>query len=59
MTLAQISDGLRVVKQGLAPEDRVVISGLTLLRPGAKVAPKEEAPARTPTAAGASASKQD
>lgn len=31
---------LRIVKAGLAPDDRVVIDGLMFARPGAKVAPK-------------------
>jgi RND family efflux transporter MFP subunit len=59
LTLGQISDGLRVVKAGLGGDDRVVVSGLTLLRPGAKVMPKEQVPASTPTAAGSSTSKPD
>ncbi len=55
--LGQISEGLRVVKSGLSPDERVIVSGLTLIRPGMKVAPKEQAP--SPTAAGASTSKTD
>ena len=55
----QLSGALRVVKSGLAAEDRVVVSGLTVLRPGAKVAPQEQAPAPTPTASGSSSSKTD
>lgn len=38
VTLGQLqSDGLRVIKQGLQPGDRVVVSGLQLVRPGMKV----------------------
>jgi multidrug efflux system membrane fusion protein len=59
VVLGQISSGLRVIKDGLAAADRVVVSGLTLLRPGAKVSPKEQPPASTPTAAGSSTSKPD
>jgi membrane fusion protein (multidrug efflux system) len=43
-------DGLRVVLEGLKPEDRVVINGLQKARPGAKVNPKEgTVAALTPT----------
>jgi len=34
VTVGPLIDGLRVVREGLAPEDRVVISGLQRLRPG-------------------------
>jgi RND family efflux transporter MFP subunit len=34
------SDGLRVVKEGLTPQDRVVIAGLTVLQPGMPVQAK-------------------
>ena len=33
-------DGLRVIRSGLAPTDRVVISGTQLAMPGAKVGAK-------------------
>jgi RND family efflux transporter MFP subunit len=33
--------GLRIVRRGLEPEDRVIINGLIRARPGAKVTPKE------------------
>jgi RND family efflux transporter MFP subunit len=49
VTLGQVHDGSRAVKDGLSAEDRVVVNGLTMVRPGAKVAPQEEAPPpRTP-----------
>lgn len=32
-------DNLRIIRDGLAPDDRIVIDGLTRARPGAKVAP--------------------
>ena len=35
-------DGLRVVREGLDPEDWIVTKGLTRVRPGQKVAPKRE-----------------
>jgi RND family efflux transporter MFP subunit len=46
-------DGLRVIKEGLGADDRVVISGLMQARPGMKVRPQEQgaAPA-VPGAAG-------
>lgn len=40
--LGPIIEGLRVVKKGLEPADRVVIEGIAnpAVRPGAKVEPK-------------------
>ena len=35
-----IYDGLRIIRSGLAPEDRVIINGLVRARPGAKVTPQ-------------------
>ena len=37
-----LEDGLRVVKEGLKPEERVVVNGLLAVRNGAKVKPEEE-----------------
>jgi RND family efflux transporter MFP subunit len=45
VTLGELSGDLRVIKSGLAADDRVVINGLARLRPGIKVTPKTEAPA--------------
>ena len=39
--LGPIVDGLRVVRSGVAPTDRVVIEGLARARPGQKVKPEE------------------
>ena len=41
VTLGQMYEGLRVIKAGLKPTDRVVIEGVAnpAVRPGAKVAP--------------------
>jgi multidrug efflux system membrane fusion protein len=39
--LGPIVDGLRVIRSGLAPEDRVVIEGLARARPGQKVKPED------------------
>jgi membrane fusion protein, multidrug efflux system len=39
VTLGPLDDGLRVVREGLRPEDRVIIEGLQRARAGAKVTP--------------------
>jgi multidrug efflux system membrane fusion protein len=52
VTLGPIVDGLRVVRSGLSPGDRVVINGLQRVRPGVKVAPVTVA-MDEPAAAGA------
>jgi multidrug efflux system membrane fusion protein len=39
--LGPIVDGLRVIRSGLAPEDRVVVEGLARARPGQKVKPED------------------
>jgi multidrug efflux system membrane fusion protein len=39
VALGPIVDGLRVVRTGLNPGDRVVVNGLQRVRPGVKVAP--------------------
>lgn len=42
ITLGGLSDGLRIVKAGLTPQDRVVVGGLQLIYfPGAPITPKE------------------
>jgi len=52
VTLGQVSDNLRVIKDGLAPEDRVIVNGLMRARPGQKVTPQQEgAPPPAPGAA--------
>jgi RND family efflux transporter MFP subunit len=42
VTLGQVVDGLRVIKEGLVSDDRVIVNGLMLARPGAKVTAQEE-----------------
>jgi RND family efflux transporter MFP subunit len=42
VTFGQAVGPLRVVKDGLAPDDRVVVNGLMRARPGQKVTPQEE-----------------
>ena len=41
--IGDLYQGLRIVRGGLAPEDRVVIDGIVRTRPGAKVAPVDGA----------------
>jgi len=49
VTLGQLDDGLRVVKDGLAPSDRVIVNGLMRARPGQKVtAQQQSAPPPSP-----------
>ena len=45
VTLGQLDAGLRVIKDGLDANDRVIVNGLMRARPGIKVAAQEEAPA--------------
>lgn len=54
--LGPLSDGQRVIRSGLSPDDKVVVNGLMRVRPGVKVTPKE-APAdgQKPAAPAASA----
>ncbi|QGZ42201.1 multidrug efflux system membrane fusion protein [Pseudoduganella flava] len=40
VTLGPAADGLRVVRKGLAPGEKIVVGGLQRVRPGAPVAPK-------------------
>jgi RND family efflux transporter MFP subunit len=40
VAIGQLSDGLRVITEGLDANDRIVINGLARARPGAKVAPQ-------------------
>ena len=45
VVLGPLDEGLRVVREGLKPEDRVVVDGLQRVRVGAKVTPREAKPA--------------
>jgi multidrug efflux system membrane fusion protein len=42
ITVGQLDDGLRVVKDGLTATDRVIVNGLMRARPGQKVSPQPE-----------------
>jgi RND family efflux transporter MFP subunit len=56
VTLGQAVDGLRVIKDGLAADDRVIVNGLMRVRPGVKVTPQEGG---APATAGGPATKTD
>ena len=45
VVLGPLNDGLRIIRSGLSPEDRVVVDGLQRAQPGAKVMPHEAASA--------------
>ena len=49
VTLGQLIDGLRVVREGLDPQDRIIISGVQRARPGRKVTAKESTVSAFPT----------
>jgi RND family efflux transporter MFP subunit len=51
VTLGQLSDGLRVIKDGLSADDRIIVNGLMRARAGQKVTPQEQDPA-APAGAG-------
>lgn len=40
--LGDLSEGLRIIKSGIAPDDRVVVNGVARVRPGQKVTPEED-----------------
>jgi membrane fusion protein, multidrug efflux system len=50
VTLGPLDDGLRVVREGLKPDDRVIVDGLQRARVGAKVSPHEAKPSNIKTA---------
>jgi multidrug efflux pump subunit AcrA (membrane-fusion protein) len=43
VVLGPLDDGLRVIREGLKAEDRVIVDGIQRARVGAKVAPHEAA----------------
>ncbi|MEX0752285.1 MAG: efflux RND transporter periplasmic adaptor subunit, partial [Xanthobacteraceae bacterium] len=42
VTLGLVTEGLRVIQDGLTPDARVVVNGLMRVRPGIKVTPQEQ-----------------
>jgi RND family efflux transporter MFP subunit len=59
ITLGQLDDGLRVVKDGLAPTDRVIVNGLMRARPGQKVTAQEQSAPPPPPPKGPDEAKAD
>ncbi len=49
--IGPLIDGLRVVREGVAPEDRVVVAGIQRTRPGIKVNAEETTVAEAPATA--------
>jgi RND family efflux transporter MFP subunit len=56
VTLGQSVDGLRVIKEGLKADDRIIVDGLMRARPGVKVTPQEKG---APATAGGPTAKAD
>ncbi|MEN3377118.1 MAG: rane fusion protein multidrug efflux system [Hyphomicrobiales bacterium] len=54
VTLGQLAGNLRVIKDGLSANDRVIVNGLARVRPNAKITPQEQG---TPPAATAPQAK--
>ncbi|MGH6682904.1 MAG: efflux RND transporter periplasmic adaptor subunit [Pseudolabrys sp.] len=55
VTLGQTtSDNLRIIKDGIGPDDRLIVNGLMRARPGQKVTPQEEGKPGAAPAQGAS-----
>lgn len=60
VALGQLVGDLRVIKSGLAADDRVIVNGIARIRPGQKVAPHEQnPPAPAPEAKAAAPAKAD
>lgn len=57
VTLGQLDDGLRVVKDGIGPNDRVIVNGLQRARPGQKVTPQLKGAAPQAKASGSAEAK--
>lgn len=53
VTLGQVVDGMRVIKDGLQSDERVIVNGLMHARPGQKVTPQEQNAAPPPASASA------
>ena len=41
--IGALHDGLRIVREGVAPEERIVVAGIQKMHPGVVVAPEERA----------------
>lgn len=53
LTLGPVIDGMRVVRAGLRPDDRVIVNGVQRVRPGQKVEPRSVTLTRKPAEAAA------
>lgn len=53
VTLGQLDRGLRVIREGISENDRVIVNGLLRARPGAKVTPMTEEQAAAAAKGGA------
>ena len=42
VTLGQLVNGMRVIKDGLSPDDTIVVHGIARIRPGVKVNPQQQ-----------------
>jgi RND family efflux transporter MFP subunit len=42
VTLGQLVNGMRVIKDGLSPDDTIVVNGIARIRPGVKVNPQQQ-----------------
>jgi len=56
--IGPLVDGLRVVREGVGPEDRVVVAGLQRVRPGLEVDAQEESIPSPPAADAGGAPQQ-
>src|SRR5262249_23710065 len=50
VTLGPVADGLRVITQGVTPDDNIIVNGLIRARPGTKVTPQQSSAASTSAA---------
>ncbi|MFK8250792.1 efflux RND transporter periplasmic adaptor subunit [Ancylobacter terrae] len=55
VTLGRLQGDLRIITDGIGPDDRVVVNGMVRIRPGAKVVAQEAAPPAAAPASGAPA----
>ena len=59
VTLGQLVGNLRLIKEGIAPNDRVIVNGLARVRPGQKVNAQEQQAPPKPSAANTAPTKTD
>jgi len=49
VVLGDLFEGLRVIKEGIAADDRIVVNGVARVRPGQKVTPEDGPPGQAKT----------